>query len=148
METPVLASKSFIEAAILAVVIIAALLIVRQLHQAGAASDSAVHSLSAQTAVPASQTPESSSAVDTINSSLSSDGSGSTTNTSLSVNGQDIALPANGTVNQTLTDGSTTTTINAQTSTVSSGGQGQASSSNSSSVNIRVNSTSKSQDSL
>ena len=145
LEAPILANRSLIEAFLVVAIVIAALLAIRQINHATAADNGpAVHSMAAPAAASSSDpTDESSVSGDSFNSSQSSQSSGSSTQTSLNVNGRDIPLPANGGVNQTLTDGSTTTTINAQTSSDSSGSQGQSNTSNSSSVNIQVNSNSR-----
>ncbi|MGI0134409.1 MAG: hypothetical protein ACREBW_05575, partial [Candidatus Micrarchaeaceae archaeon] len=68
----------------------------------------------------------------TVTSTVSSSGTGQP-NTSVTVNGQQIPVPDNGSVNRTISDASGTTTV-----------QVNSDSSNSSSVNVQVNSTSSS----
>jgi hypothetical protein len=146
LHASILANKSFIEAAVLAVLVIAALLLAHQMHHVTAAnSGPAVRILGATS--PASYSAQSNGppgAGESFGSSETSQSSGSSTHTSLNVNGQDIPLPANGSVNRTITNGDTTTTITADTSSSSSAdsAQGQASSSNNSSVDVRINSNS------
>lgn len=125
-----------VEIVLLAGVIIAGLLVVRQLHRPAVTPNSAVHGLNTPLVLPPTQS-ESSVNEDSFNSSDSAGGSNtSSSHTSLSVNGQDIPLPANGSINRTTTDGNTTTTVNAQTSS----SDGQSGSSHSTSVNVDVNS--------
>jgi len=128
-------NKPLIAAAIL-LVVIAGLLLIRQVRQTVADNGPTPPAASVQTSIHSPQASESSINEDSLNSTPSNQSSGSSNHSSLSVNGQDIPLPANGSINQTLVQGDTTTTINAQ----------RQSGSNSSSLKVQVNSNSSSKE--
>lgn len=141
---PALNQKTIVGIALLAAVIIVAFLLTHQAHKAAATNAGPViQSLAAPVNTDANTSPEPSSAEDSLNSSPATNSDSSFSRNSLTVNGRDIPLPANGNVSQTTTDGNTTTTINAQTSNSSSGSQGSSSTSNNTSVNVQVNSHSE-----
>lgn len=124
----------------LAVVALAGFLIIRHALQAGATAPSATHTLHFST----NQKSSADSSAAGPESAPDSNQAANSSNTSLKVNGQNIPLPQNGTVSQTLTDDNgTTTTIDAQHSESSSSStSGQTSTNSSSTVNVNVNSSS------
>ena len=126
----------------LAIIALAGFLIVKHARQADTAFDTSSHSLNFSNAETPS--PDRIPLTELGDASTDSQPS-SSSSTSLEVNGQNITLPRNGTISQTMTDEiGTTTTINARhsESSSSSSSESQASSSSSSSVEVNVNSSS------
>jgi hypothetical protein len=98
-------------------------------------------------AAPVSQPADSTE--DTIQAQPSGENS---SRTSVTVNGQAVDVPANGTYSKTTTDGNSQTRVNVdsshkQTSSVGPGQSGSVSNQSSSSVNVNVNSSSSSESS-
>jgi hypothetical protein len=139
-DASLFSSKTALQAAILLILALGAAAVARQMHQVTtAASDPGqIITIPAGPAPAASEIPESLAPAEDSLDSAAAEQTLNTSNTSssLTVNGQDIPLPQNGQVNQTLSDGGTTTTVNASSS--SSGGGNT----NHSSLNINVHSRS------
>jgi hypothetical protein len=72
------------------------------------------------------------------NTNVSNTNSSNTSSTNVNVNGQSVAVPANGSTQQIITDGNTNTSINVSHSSSNTSG------SNSSSLNVQINSQSES----
>jgi hypothetical protein len=124
---------------------IAGFLFIRYMHQAAATTDSSLPMI--QTTKTHGADPVNSEASAGAEDTSAASQSGSSSSTSLTVNGRNINLPRNGAVNQTITDeNGNTTTINAQHSESSSSttSEGQASNTSSSSVDVNINSSSSS----
>lgn len=143
-------NRTAIEVAILVLLVVASLFIIRHFnHHAQAASlstgnNGSVHSLniSATNQTSGSDTQDSSAPAE---ESFVSGQSTGNSRTSLTVNGQNIPLPENGSISQSVpNDNGGTTQVNASSSSSSSSSSGaisgQATNSNQTSVNINVSS--------
>lgn len=136
-------SNSKITVGLILVISIAALVVIRQTSQAAHPVINSHQSAQSVNSNAVVNDSFSSASVGTEPASGASQDNQSASNTKVTVNGQDIAVPDNGEVHQTISDGNTTTTIDAQASSSSSASAGQASNSNSSSLNVNVNSSSR-----
>lgn len=143
-------NRTAIEVAILVLLVVASLFIIRHFnHRAQAASlstsnNGSVHSLniSATNQASGSDTQDSSAPAE---ESFVSGQNASSSHTSLTVNGQNIPLPENGSISQFVpSDNGSTTQVNASSSSSSSSSSGavsgQATNSSQTSVNINVSS--------
>jgi hypothetical protein len=143
-----LGNKSTVIILTLAVLAAAAWLAERQINHAAATPlASQVHLIKDVQGPPvsAAQASEESSAAA---GGSSDSGSSSSSHTSLTVNGRNIPIPQNGSVSQTIDNGDSTTTINAQTSSNSEQtSQGSAHNTSHTSLNVHVNSQSSSSES-
>jgi hypothetical protein len=130
-------TKVIILVGVLAMIVVANSLISRQVSQATSSpqGNKSVKS-SGFSGTNSVASPQESSAPTEDFSGQNSSGQNSS-QTNITVNGQNIQLPDNGEVHQTMTYGNTTTTVDAQ----SSSSQGQASNTSSSSINVTVNSS-------
>jgi hypothetical protein len=143
LNASVLVNKSLVEAAVLALLVIAALLLVHQMHQVSAAdANPAVHSLvKPGISVQSIQSAQSSTAEDSFNSDSSSADAGSansgSAHTSVTINGQTVPVPQNGTVSRTIQNQNGTTKVE-----VDSSSTGTSANSSNSSVNVQVDSSS------
>lgn len=138
-DLSVLTNRVALETAVLVVLALGAVFILHNLHHVSAASSNSGSANLSSRQDPAFPSDVNQSSVQPEDS-LDSGQNSNSNNTRITVNGQDIAVPPNGSLNQTLTDGSTTTTVNAQNRSSSSSSSGRITNSNSSSVNVSVNS--------
>jgi hypothetical protein len=143
-DASLLGNRTIIEIVALISLALAAVIILRQIHQVTAATNSGqpINIISTHPQLQSPLPRTSASAVDSSNSA-----SNSSSNT-ITVNGQTVTVPQNGSLSQTINTGDTTATINAQNTSSSTSSQGQSTNTSHSSVNVRVNSNNSSQDSL
>jgi hypothetical protein len=137
-DVSMLTNRAVIETAVLVILTLAAVLVLHNLHHVSAANSGPAVSTGQ---APASLPDSAQSSVQSGAPSNSGQNS-NTANTRVTVNGQVIDVPQNGSLNQTVTDGNTTTTVNAQNSSSSSSSAGQSINTNHSSLNVHVNSNS------
>lgn len=83
----------------------------------------------------------SAAAEESLDDSSGQASSQTSTTTSVTVNGQNIPVPENGRVSQTLNTNNGTTTVNVDNQSSSTGSAGSSTNRTKSSVNVRVNST-------
>lgn len=134
----IVSNKNLVEIMIMAALTIAGIFIVRQFQQVSAASAGRTQSLNITS--PAKTASTDSSSADTSEPANADSSANNSSHTSLSVNGQPIEIPENGSVSQTVVTDNGTATVNAQSSKTSTTSQGGASNTTSSSVNINVRS--------
>jgi hypothetical protein len=134
-------SKTAVLAAVSLLLAIAGIAAVRQLTSAQAAPASGanvIHSINLSSS-PASTNNSPAQPIDTNQG-------GNSSQTSVTVNGQSIDVPQNGSVSRTMESDGGMTTVDVQSSNHST--TSQAGNTNNSSVNVRVRSNSNSEDSL
>lgn len=100
-------------------------------------------SLNTQTSQTTVNDDSSAPAEEFLNESPGQASSQTSNNTKVTVNGQNIPIPENGSVNQTINNNGSTTTVNVDNRSSSSGTVGSSTNRSSSSVNVRVQSTQK-----
>lgn len=129
---------------------VAGIFIVSRLTQASPAAitpasqvmktDSLSNTQTSQTTVDDNSSAEAEEFLNESSGSLS----GQTSNhTSVTVNGQSLPIPENGSVSQTINDNGSTTTVRVDNQSSSTGGAGSSTNRSQSSVNVRVHSTQK-----